>query len=107
MEWLSNIDWPFWGSFMSAVGIPILGLVLVVIERRAKKKEEAQKRFHELSIDGWEKTGNVVVANANIALDGQSEALCRELKTALKEYNSFRNDVNAFKRDKTVGTLRN
>lgn len=92
---------------MSAVGIPVLALILVVIERRSKKKEEAQKRFHELSIDGWEKTGNVIVANANIALDGQSELLCRGLKKALKDYDSFRDDVKEFKRDQTVGTLRN
>lgn len=102
---MENIPWTEIGGFVSAVGIPVLALVMAVIENRSSKRVKARKRLDELTIESWEKTGNVIVANANITLDGQSDASLKKLKKALDEYNSFRTDVDKFKTNQTARTL--
>lgn len=101
------MDWNLVGNIVSTIGIPILGFILLAVDRRSKERERSQREFNYLDIQSWEKIGDVVVANAIFSLHGGSDLNRKELETALEAYNKFRKEADEFKNKQTVGTLRN
>lgn len=100
------MNWEMIGTFMTVVGIPALGAFWALIERKRSRRDDVQHKFNGLILEHMDKTGCVVMANANIYLKGPSTETMKELEDASAEYESFRKEFKEFKNKQTQDALR-
>lgn len=96
------MDWSIISAIISVIVIPIIGLMFATLDKRSKKRQDANKEFNGFMLWGIRAIGGLTKANTMSIKLGTP---CSETEEALSEYTRFCTSLEKFTTNQTTQTL--